>query len=197
MLQVYSPMSINRTKVELKQGKLSPDWSPHSTINRTKVELKLALSVNIPKAFPYQSYQSGIETRNKMIHITPYEAINRTKVELKQQIAPLLHDTHETINRTKVELKPKPLKTPKNRAYYQSYQSGIETHILQRPVVDVHTINRTKVELKQKYRRTQTIRHYYQSYQSGIETQSPYPRTVCSDAINRTKVELKQNSVLA
>ena len=55
--------------------------------------------------FNYQSYQSGIETRNLRRQQVSPSAINRTKVELKRPQGLYGRTCFQAINRTKVELK--------------------------------------------------------------------------------------------
>ena len=78
------------------------------TTNRTKVELKRVCKARRRRNGPdYQSYQSGIETRDTHPGVVPSVATNRTKVELKLNTNLLSSLWNIT---------------------YQSYQSGIETN---------------------------------------------------------------------
>jgi len=97
------------------------------SINRTKVELKYIKEMNTPGHIYYQSYQSGIEI---VLLLRGFqmsdETINRTKVELK------LKRSGSRMKSWRLSIVPKwnwnkrYKRLRRDRHNYQSYQSGIE-----------------------------------------------------------------------
>ena len=77
--------TINRTKLELKPCTELNSCFFFASINRTKLELKHGLKAKMKRSIDrYQSYQTGIETRDLLLYAHEREPINRTKLELKR-----------------------------------------------------------------------------------------------------------------
>jgi len=117
-------------------------------------------------------------------------------VELKLLLTRRTASTNISLNRTRVELKPPgPKSDVASTVWFESNQSGIETHNQHKLAAARAGLNRTRVELKPDGCRTgPCIRLEFESNQSGIETLLLIEQFLEPMGLNRTRVELKRQT---
>ena len=188
--------TTNRTNLELKRRMVSTT-SPVSGLPIVPIwNWNFVIAGETYKDNDYQSYQSGIETLAPAIHAFVFITTNRTNLELKQYKRLPFRQGCRSTNRTNLELKPQLMAISREdlvlpivpiwnwngawyqplrrSAGYQSYQSGIETSMIQPEIIGGLV---------------------YQSYQSGIETwEGEAIVKILIRSTNRTNMELKRSS---